>query len=220
LDQTAQALRVIEQSRAKRVHLVAHDYAVGVGQELLARAAERTLPFELASVCFLNGALFPEVYRPRPIQKLLLSPLGALATRIVARRVFTRAFSAVFGAGTRPSQDELGHFWSLLSGNDGMAVQHHMCRMTNDRIRHRARWGAALEKTQVPLRFINGSVDPNSGEHMAKEYARRVPRPDVVHLPGIGHYPHFEAPEATAKAILEVIDRSEGLPVASGNAAS
>src|SRR5690554_7071103 len=58
------------------VHLLAHDYGCSVAQELLAREQEGTLPFEIASVCFLNGALFPEVHSPLLIQNLLRSPLG------------------------------------------------------------------------------------------------------------------------------------------------
>jgi pimeloyl-ACP methyl ester carboxylesterase len=46
----------------------------------------------------------------------------------------------------------------------------------------------------VPLRFINGAVDPVSGAHMLERYLELVPHPDTVLLQGIGHYPHTEAP--------------------------
>ena len=54
--------------------VVAHDYAVSVTQELLARRAEGTLSTEIECVHFLNGGLYPDVHRPQPIQIALLDP--------------------------------------------------------------------------------------------------------------------------------------------------
>ena len=54
--------------------VVAHDYAVSVAQELLARRAEGALSVELIEVHLLNGGLYPDVYRPQPGQLALLDP--------------------------------------------------------------------------------------------------------------------------------------------------
>lgn len=43
--------------------IVAHDYAVSVTQELLARDAAGELASEIGSVTLLNGGLYPEVHR-------------------------------------------------------------------------------------------------------------------------------------------------------------
>jgi pimeloyl-ACP methyl ester carboxylesterase len=60
---------------AAEVHVIAHDYAVSVVQELLARDKEfKDRPFRLLSVVFLNGGLFPEAHRPLLVQKLAASP--------------------------------------------------------------------------------------------------------------------------------------------------
>jgi pimeloyl-ACP methyl ester carboxylesterase len=59
-----------------------------------------------------------------------------------------------------------------------------------------------MQFTKVPMRLINGSTDPVSGEHLAACYEALVPDPDVVRLPGIGHYPQVEAPEAVLEAFL------------------
>lgn len=53
--------------------LVAHDYGVSVGQELLARD-----PARIARMAWLNGGLYPDLHRPVPIQRLLHGPLGPL----------------------------------------------------------------------------------------------------------------------------------------------
>lgn len=54
--------------------LVAHDYAVSVAQELLARRAAGALAVELRAVHLLNGGLYPELHRRQPTQELLLDP--------------------------------------------------------------------------------------------------------------------------------------------------
>jgi pimeloyl-ACP methyl ester carboxylesterase len=55
-------------------HVVAHDYAVSVLQELLARRAEGTLSTQIEGVHLLNGGLYPDLHRPEPAQTVLLDP--------------------------------------------------------------------------------------------------------------------------------------------------
>ena len=55
------ALRKREGIESTRV--VAHDYAVSVGQELLGRRAKGALAVELTDMGFLNGGLYPELHR-------------------------------------------------------------------------------------------------------------------------------------------------------------
>jgi pimeloyl-ACP methyl ester carboxylesterase len=74
---------------------------------------------------------------------------------------------------------------------------------------HRDRWVGALvaAAAATPLRFIDGLVDPISGADMVARYRELVPRPDVVELPGVGHYPQLEAPGDVVTAILEHFGR-------------
>src|SRR3546814_3845454 len=55
----------------------------------------------------------------------------------------------------------------------------------------RDRWVQAMQRDQVPLRVIDGAVDPISGEHMVARYEALIPNPDTVLLPDIGHYPQI-----------------------------
>ena len=61
----------------------------------------------------------------------------------------------------------------------------------------------ALERTPVPLRFVVGLQDPVSGAAMARRYRERVPDPDVVELPRIGHYPQLEDPAAVLESYVQ-----------------
>ncbi|MGH8529812.1 MAG: alpha/beta fold hydrolase [Nevskiales bacterium] len=189
------------------VLVLAHDYGDTVAQELLARHNERSrsgqLGLRLRSVCFLNGGLFPETHRPRFVQKLLQSPIGPLISRLMNRRSFDRSFSAVFGPQTQPSPAELAAFWQLLSHNGGQRLMHKLIRYMAERREHRERWVGALCSAKIPLRVIDGAVDPVSGAHMVARYRELVPNPDTVMLPTIGHYPQVEAPQAVLAAYLE-----------------
>lgn len=183
------------------VHVLAHDYGDSVAQELLARHHEGR--FQLASCVFLNGGLFPETHHPVLVQKLLLSPLGSLIGRLFSRKSLAANFARVFGPQTQPSAGELDDFWQLIAHDDGPGVMHRLIRYMPERRVQRDRWVAAMQRGGVPLRVIDGAVDPISGEHMVARYEALIPNPDTVLLPDIGHYPHTEAPVQVLKHYLE-----------------
>lgn len=213
VDQATLHESLLSRLGVRRAHLLVHDYGVSVAQELLARHLERREPrsLELLSVTLLNGGLFPETHRARPIQKLLLSPLGPLISRLNDERRFTRSMSAVFGPRTPLGAEHANGFWRLTVENGGHRIAHRLIRYIFDRRRNRDRWVRALQETRVPLRVINGPEDPVSGAHMVTRYRELVPRPDVVSLPGIGHYPQVEAPQAVADAFLPFTERLESV---------
>jgi len=192
--------------RIAEVDVLAHDYGDTVAQELLARFNEGRGAPVLRSVCFLNGGLFPETHRPRTIQKLLIGRFGPLVARAMTRASFERSFSAVFGPRTRPSRSELDGFWRLVRENEGLRVMPRLIRYMTERRVHRGRWVGALVEAGIPLRVIDGALDPVSGAHMVERYRELVPRPDVVLLPSVGHYPQVEAPDAVLAAYLDVVD--------------
>jgi pimeloyl-ACP methyl ester carboxylesterase len=202
--------RLMESLGITHVHVLSHDYSVSVVQELLARQLEQEKAgrtgLVLRSSCFLNGGLFPEVHQPRLIQRLLASPVGPLVSRLLTQRSFERSFTAVFGERTRPSPQELKEFWEVITHNGGSRITHRLIRYMEDRRRHRERWTDALQRTRVPLRMVNGAVDPVSGAHMAARYRELVPHPDIVSLEGIGHYPMVEDPQAVLKALLAFVE--------------
>ena len=182
------------------VHLLVHDYGNSVGQELLARHEEGA--FNLASLAFLNGGLFPETHRAVLSQKLLLGPFGFLFGRLFDRQRLAQNFAKVFGPQTQPSEAELDAFWELIRHNDGPRVMHRLIHYILDRRQHRERWVGAMQRTSVPLRLIDGPEDPISGAHMVVRYRELIPQPDTVELPGIGHYPQVEAPEQVLQHYL------------------
>lgn len=175
-------------------HVLAHDYGDTVAQELLARQEEAGERARLRSVCFLNGGLFPEAHRPLLTQKLLLSPLGPWVARLSTRGTLARSLQRIWGRGSALTSAQLEAFWELMSHHQGRAVMHRLIHYIPERRLNRERWVGVLQRTAIPMRLIDGVVDPISGGHMVERYRELVPRPDVICLAGVGHYPQVEAP--------------------------
>lgn len=187
-----------------RVHVLAHDLGDTVAQELLARDRDRRAAGggrpELASVCLLNGGIFPETHRPRVVQKLLDSPIGFLVARLSGRARFARGLSDVFGPDTKPSEAELDGFWECASASHGLRNFHLIIRYMRERRRHRERWVAPIVDGAVPVSLINGNLDPVSGKHVVDRMRALRPGAEIHELPRIGHYPQTEAPGDVLRA--------------------
>jgi len=197
-------------------HILAHDIGDSVGQELLARHefGEQTYgALQIESITWLNGGLFNETYTPRLMQKVLSrTPLGDILSPLqgspLSKRIIEPTINEMFGPDTKPSRDLMDRFHEILEYNDGKRVTHKVGRFVNDRYAHRNRWVRAMRETAVPMRLIDGPIDPNSGRHMAQRYLEVIPNPDVVMLDdNIGHWPQIEAPDAVLEHFLAHIDR-------------
>ena len=200
LDQADLLQEVLLHLGVEQYHILAHDYGDSVAQELLAR--ELSAQRRMRSVCFLNGGLFPETHHPVRMQKLLMSPIGFLLGRFYKRENLEQAFNKIFGPQTKPSELELDGFWRLLEHNNGPRVMHLLIHYIAERRAQRDRWLAAMQAYEVPMRVIDGAVDPVSGAHMVERYRELIEQPDTVLLGSIGHYPQVEAPELVLKHYL------------------
>ncbi|MDQ3322080.1 MAG: alpha/beta hydrolase [Acidobacteriota bacterium] len=195
---------LISHLNVEKLHILAHDYGNTITLELLARAEEHRLKFSIETICFLNGALFPETNRPVFAQKLLLSPLGFVFGRLISDRLFKKNLASVFGKNTQPTGAELNEFLQIFKCNDGRRIAHKLVRYMTERETNRARWTGALETMTQPFRFINGSDDRVSGAHLVRRFREVVPhQKDIIELTGVGHFPHFEVPEKTLKYFFE-----------------
>jgi pimeloyl-ACP methyl ester carboxylesterase len=193
----------------RQVHILAHDYGDTVAQELLARQLSGDLSFHLQSVVFLNGGLFPGIHQPRPIQKLLMSPIGRYMTPFLGKSNLAKTFRRIFGPHTQPTEEEIDHFWELIEHQDGKMVIPLLIRYMQERTQFRDRWVGALQKSLLPMLLINGAYDPISGSHMAAHYRKIVPNARVVELKKIGHYPQIEAPLRTVDELLFFLQLGE-----------
>lgn len=202
LDQADLFEALLARLGVSETHILAHDYGDTVAQELLARHNARTLSFSIKSVCFLNGGLFPEQHRPLLIQKLGVSPVGALVGMVMTREKLRQSFDLIFGPQTKAADAEIDGHWSLINENRGRKIFHKLLQYIPERKEKQARWVGALKETHVPMRLINGGADPISGKHLYDYYREQVPNADAVLLEAIGHYPQTEAPQEVLDAFL------------------
>jgi pimeloyl-ACP methyl ester carboxylesterase len=181
------------------VHILTHDLGNSIVQELIARDLKKQNPFTIKSIAFLNGGLFMDVYKPRLIQRLLSQspkPVGKLLSRLMSKKSVDKATSEVFGVDTKPSKELLLDFWDILNYNNGKSIAYLIGRLIFDKVHYQNRWIAAMQQTTIPMCFINGPSDPNSGIHMARRYEELIPNPNITLLSkNIGHWPQLEAPE-------------------------
>lgn len=183
--------------------ILAHDYGVSVAQELLARQQEGSGATGLGQVVFLNGGLFPDQHRMRPIQRLGTSALGPLVSRGLTREKFGKSFGEIFAQRTRPDAAELDDLWWLITRKGGHRIFHTLLHYIADRRTHEARWVGALKVASERVGYINGALDPVSGKHSYEAWRARLPGARHRLLPGVGHYPQTEAPRAVAETTLE-----------------
>lgn len=209
---TKQADLILDLLRMKGIgefHILAHDYGDTVAQEILARANDGIGILNIKSVCLLNGGIFPEAHHPILIQKLLMSPVGPLLSRLLNQKKFEKSFVKIFGDNTRPGKEELTTYWKLIARNNGHRIAHKLIRYMLERVVHRERWVGALKKYTDQLSLINGPVDPISGMVMVNRFKEIISTQNIYLLDGIGHYPQLEAPDGVLKSYFDFQDKKK-----------
>jgi len=210
VDQAVLILDLLKKIELKDLYIFAHDYGDSVAQEILYRTLDPKKHniewLQVHKICFLNGGMFPDVYYPKFIQKLLLSPLGGFVTHFLTKRTLHQNFKDIFGKNTQPTQEEIDVFWDMMNRKGGRKIVHKIIQYLHERKRELGRWVKAMQATNIPLRLIDGAVDPISGRHMAERYIELIPNPDVIILDEIGHYPNVEAPDEVLQHFLEFIE--------------
>ncbi|MFK7770518.1 MAG: alpha/beta fold hydrolase [Saprospiraceae bacterium] len=188
-------------------HILSHDLGVSIAQELIARDREGKNNFKIESLVYMNGGLFMDTYQPRLIQRLLSQspkPIGKLLSNLLSKPKLDKTIKNVFGPETQPSELLLQQFWDILNYKDGKAIAYLIGRLVFDKVNHQERWISAMQSTSVPMCFINGPSDPNSGIHMANRYEELIPNPNVKLLDdNIGHWPQIEDPKGVLDAYFK-----------------
>jgi pimeloyl-ACP methyl ester carboxylesterase len=189
---------VVRRAGEGPVVLVAHDMGSSVATELLARAIEGRLSFELASTLLFNASLVREQASLLWGQKLLLSRLGPAAARLTNERSFRRQFGGIFAPEHPLSGDEAADQWSLLEHGGGHRMLDRLIYYNHERVGAPGRrWHEALRDWPGRLELGWAGLDPICTEAVL---ALR-PHADVSRLPGLGHYPQIEDPAATIAVI-------------------
>lgn len=202
-DQADMVWALLDQVGAGDVHILAHDVGDTVAQELLARQIDSRGGRRVLSCVLTNGGIFVEEIRRVRTQSLLLGRFGPIFARLMGRRQLAKGMGAIFGTAHPITSEEVQAFWELVTYNNGKRVLSKLIQYLHERAKFRDRWVGALTHAPCPLRFVVGPEDSISGAHMAERYCELVRSPDVVLLPGVGHYPQIEDAAGVLKAFRE-----------------
>jgi pimeloyl-ACP methyl ester carboxylesterase len=182
--------------------LVAHDYGVSVGQELLARRRDGVLPVEVDAVVWMNGGLYPDLHRPTVGQQMLLDDeTGAEVAATLTDDLFDAGIAVTWGQRVPMDHGDIHEMWRSMDERGGTALIRDLLHYVADRRANEARWRDALEHTTLPQTFVWGDLDPVSGAHMIERVEGRIPKARVIRLADVGHWPLLEAPDEVVAAI-------------------
>ncbi|WP_432838331.1 alpha/beta fold hydrolase [Dactylosporangium sp. CA-092794] len=198
LDDQADVVEAVWRSlRIRETEVVAYDYGAIIAQVLQARHAP------ISQVTYLNAGLFPDLYRPRPIQRIAPLPvLGALLWRRYDETAFYRSWRAVFGPDHPLDRRAAREHWVALTRNDPKAGA---ARALLSYITQRADRADELVSTlsgPTPTRYLWGMADPVSGRLVAEGLRTRLRAPDLIEFPTVGHAPHLEIPDVIAAELV------------------
>ena len=185
------------------VIMVSHDMGSSVATEVLARDIDGKLGFKLRSALLFNASLVRERASLLWGQKLLLSALGPLATRLTNESAFRRQFAGIFSTRRPLSAEEAADQWSLLAHHDGHRMLQRLIYYNHERVTPPLadRWPGALREWPGRLELAWAALDPICTEAVLQAVLMLRPHAGVTRLQGLGHYPQIEDPEAVYAVI-------------------
>jgi pimeloyl-ACP methyl ester carboxylesterase len=195
--------RLAERFGNQPVVIVSHDMGSSVATEILARDLEGKLSFQLFSALLFNASLVREQASLLWGQKLLLSRLGPLAARLTSESSFRRQFSGIFSKAHPLSAEEAADQWSLLRNHDGHRLLQRLIYYNHERVspRFADRWHGALRDWPGRLELGWAELDPICTEAVLQAVLKLRPEANLTRLPGLGHYPQIEDPQAVYQLI-------------------
>jgi len=192
----------------ERAVLMSHDMGDSVAGELLARSIAGDLGFEVTARVVSNGSIYMSLAQLTDGQKLLLSlPDERVATDAApTAELLVAALRATCAPDATVPEDELAALADLIVRDGGNRLLPRTIRYVEERLEHEGRWTGAIERHDAPLTIVWGDLDPIAVWPMAERLHAARPEATLVRLPGIGHYPMLEAPDAFGAALEHALD--------------
>jgi pimeloyl-ACP methyl ester carboxylesterase len=196
--------------KIKETHIIAHDLGVSIAQEILAKNKKEDILFSIKSICFTNGNLFYDVYKPRIIQRLLSqtpSYIGEFLSKNIPQKVVFKSIRQLYGNKTQPNEYFLEELWEILNFKRGKEISYLLGKLIFEKAFHQKRWTEAMKKTAIPMCYICGPADKNTGIDMAIAFQKRIPKGKLIWMDDhIGHWPMIEDSLSFADNYLNWID--------------
>lgn len=180
-------------------HLLSHDMGDSVATELATRQVMQQLPAWFStgfrSFTFTNGGMVLELASLRITQKLLLSGLGHLVSKVFTYPVFRHQVRSAHG-NDQLSEKDIAELWVNVKRQDGHRKTHLLIRYLEDRKRfERPRWLPALAKVELPVHICWGEDDAVARLEIAHYLKEKVcPSAAFTRMPGLGHFCQLGSP--------------------------
>ncbi len=176
-----------------RVRLVVHDWGA-VGLAFAQRHPER-----IERVVVMNAVPLLPGYRWHRTARLWRTPLlGELAVGATVRPVLRRATRE---ANVTPGPLPEAWLDTVLDHFD-QGTQRAILRLYRSASPEVLAWaGAELHRLEAPALVVWGLRDPYIPAHFAGDYARALPRAELLELPDAGHWWWLDRPDAVERVI-------------------
>lgn len=176
--------------------LIGHSAGAAIGLELARHRAIPTLIGINPALANFQGAA--EWLFPMMAKLLALNPLTAtIFTKSVSP---ARAEKLILGTGSQISAEGLGYYLRLMQNRSHV----------NGALTMMASWSLkdlteALPSIETEVLFITGAKDKAVPPEVAQEAAAKMKNARTLHLEGLGHLMHEEAPQRLCQIILEAL---------------
>jgi pimeloyl-ACP methyl ester carboxylesterase len=187
-----------------RLALMTHDVGDTVGGELLARSLEGTWPVEVTRRVVTNGSIYIAIAQLTDGQKLLLDQPDAVLPRGIGPELMAASLVATLAPG-HADIDMTGHA-ELVCHDGGDRLLPRIIRYIEERRANERRFTGAIETHPSPLHIVWGPEDPIAVPEMADRLHAAHPGSTRVWLPGAGHYPMVEDPDAFLAAVVPFLE--------------
>lgn len=205
-EQADVAMQVWQQLGVKGGHLLSHDMGDSVATELVARHVGGTLPGWFSagfqSFTFTNGSMVLELAELRITQKLLLSGIGPLLSKLFNYRTFSQQVRSAHG-NDKLSDKDIELMWDNIRQQDGHKKNHLLIKYLNDRKRfEKTRWLPSLSLVKEPIHICWGEADAVARVEMAHYLKDNIcPNARLTLMPEVGHFCQLSDPDVWVKSV-------------------
>ena len=193
-----------------RAIMVLHDIGLPIGLEAL---AEGYAPLDrLDGVVLSNGPLYedqvPSSLSPR------MSPFLRLRDLPTDRIAHRRRLLKLYGSPEQLDEALAATCWErYIQGY--LRSQTRLGQSLEESLAVSRQRLSKLAESGIPVLVLWGEVDPLGGKDIAQRIGEDLPEAEGFLLPGVGHFPHVEAPKVMADEILAFLSRTRPTPPSS-----
>lgn len=187
-----------------RAALLTHDMGDTVGGELLRRSLEGTWRVEVVRRVLTNGSIYIELAQLTAGQQMLLALPDARSDEGPGIDLLAASLVATLAPG-HADVDMRGHA-ELTCHAGGDALLPRTIRYIEERRANEERFTGAIETHPSPVHVVWGPEDPIAVAAMAERLVAARPDATLAWLPGAGHYPMVEDPEAFLAAVVPFLE--------------